>query len=388
MNEHIGRLQKIGLGKESTAGTPVSATAWIPKTDGAFEPEVEKAKDLSAYGTIEELRDSQTVRQMTKTEVKGIFRDQYGGHLLNAALGTEYLCLRMTMGSLSGTFQVGETVTQAVSSATGTVRRVDGTQIYVVVASGTFTSGSNTVTGGTSSATGVPTFDNTLRTHVFARLNSNNHPSYTLYGVDDVGTFRSPYSMLESLELELKVGDFLRFASVWKGQKESSTSATPSFTTSENHFLSKHANLKLATSLSGLNAASASAVTSVKMTIQKNLEPYQAFGSVDVASIHNKQFKVVGEITALFNATTLKDLVLNSTKKAMRLDLTNSDVTIGSAGNPFLIIDLAQVSFENWSRSAGNDELVMQTLGFEAEFSVTDSESIAMLLQNTKTTVY
>ncbi len=388
MNEHIGRLQKVGFGKESTAGTAVSATAWIPKIKGAFVPDVTKAKDASAYGTIDELRDSVTVRQMTNINVDGIFRDQYGGHLLLAALGNEYLCLRMTMGSLSGTFQVGETVTQAVSGATGTVRRVDGSQIYVVVASGTFTSGSNTVTGGTSSATGVPTFDNTLRTHVFSRLNSNNHPSFTVYGVDDVGTYRSPYSMLESLELELSLGGFLSFKTVWKGQKEESSSATPAFTTSENAFLAKHANLRLASGLSGLNGAAATKITSVRLTIQKNLEAYQAFGSVDVSSIHNKQFKVAGEITALFNSTTLKDYVLNSTKKALRLDFTNTDATIGSAGNPFLYIDLAQASFQDWKRTDGNDELVMQTLGFEAEFSVTDSESMAMLLQNTKTSVY
>lgn len=389
MNEHIGRLQKIGLGKESTAGTPVSATVWLPKTEGSFSPETTKAKDTSAYGTIDELRDSQTTQQMTVADVKGIARDIFLGNLLMAAFGQDTPVIKMTLAGGAGTFVKDETVTQAVSSATGTIERIESaTIIYVKVVSGTFTSAANLITGGTSSATATPTFESTLRHHLFERLNTNNHPSYTLYGVDDVGTFRAPYSMLETLDLECAVGDYLKFSAQFKGKKEASTSASPAFSTSENVFLAKHAGVYFATALSGLSAASVTPVSSVKLTISKNLEVYQAYGDVDVASIHNKQFKVAGEITALFNAVTLKDFVLNSTKRAMRLKLTNTDATIGSAGNPQLIIDLAQVSFENWSRSAGNDELVMQTLGFEAEFSVTDSESIVALLQNTQLTAY
>jgi hypothetical protein len=58
MNEHIGRLKKIGLGKETTSGTPVSATAWIPATESTFAPDIAKARDESAYGTIDQLRES------------------------------------------------------------------------------------------------------------------------------------------------------------------------------------------------------------------------------------------------------------------------------------------------------------------------------------------
>ena len=387
-NEHIGRLEKVGLGKESVAGTAVAATHWIPKTDGAFSPKTEKAKDVSAYGTIDELRDSQTVKQMTETEIKGVFRDLYGGNLLMAALGQDTVCIKFTISGLSGSFTVGETVTGGTSAATGVVRRKEGTTIlYVSVATGTFTSG-ETLTGGTSSATGAGAYDTLLRSHYFQRLNSNNHPSYTLYGVDDVGTFRSVYSLLDTLELELATGGFLNFTSKFMGKKEESTSATPAFSTEENHFLAVHANVYFATALSGLAAASATKISTLKMTIQKNVEEYMAFGSVDVDSIHNKQFKVVGEMTALFTSTTLKDFELTSAKRAMRLKLVNTGATIGSASNPELIIDLAQVSFENWAKQGGNDDLIMQTLGFEAEFSVDDSESIIALLHNTKTTTY
>lgn len=391
-NEHIGRLEKVGLGKESVSGTPVSATAWIPKMEGAFQPMTEKAKDVSAYGNISELRDSQTVKQMTEIAIKGVLRDIYGGHLFMAAFGQDTITLKLTLSSVSGTFQVGETVTGGTSGATGVVKRKEGTTtMYITIASGTFSVGAGeTITGGTSSATATAVYTTGVRNHYFQLLNTNNHPAYTLYGVDDVGTYRSTYCLLDTLELELATGNFLSFNAKFLGKKEASTSASPAFSTEENHFLAVHANLYLATALSGLNAASATKVTAMKLTIQKNVEEYMAFGSVDVDTLHNKQFKVFGEITALFQSTTLKDLELNSSKRAMRLKLVNSDASIGSANatNPEIVIDMAQVSFEKWTKQGGNDDLVMQTLGFEMEYSVEDAEGIIAFLQNTQTTAY
>ena len=54
-------------------------------------------------------------------------------------------------GSISGTFQYGETVTGGTSSATGTFRGQDGTLVYIDTLTGTFQA-SETITGGTSSA--------------------------------------------------------------------------------------------------------------------------------------------------------------------------------------------------------------------------------------------
>lgn len=387
-NEHIGRLQKLGLAKESTAGTAVTATDWIPKVEGSFNPVTEKAKDQSAYGTIDELFDSVTTKQMTEVEMSGIVRDQFGGHFLMAALGADVVCQRLAISSPSGTLQVGETVTGGTSGATGIIALIEGTSyILVKTVAGTFQA-AETITGTTSSATATIGVESLLRTHLFSRLNNNTHPTYTLYGKDDVGDHRSAYCMLASLELSVAVGEFVQFSTKWKGKKEETATSTPSYTTSENRFLAKHANLYLASSLSGLAGASAVPIESLKITVEKNLEDYQAWGSDDIASIHNKSFRVYGEITALFNSETLKDLVQDSTKRAMRVKIVNTDSTIGTAGNPELIIDLAQCSFENWARQGGNDDLVRQTLGFEMEFSVTDSEGIHILLQNTKTTTY
>lgn len=62
----------------------------------------------------------------------------------------------LTLTSITGTFSVNETVTGGTSSATGTVIKVNLNNIVVKQATGTF-SNSETITGGTSSATATTT---------------------------------------------------------------------------------------------------------------------------------------------------------------------------------------------------------------------------------------
>lgn len=381
--EHIGRLKKIGLGKETTSGTGVTATHWIPATEISYAPDIQKARDESAYGNIDQLRESITTREATMTEIKGIFRDDFGGNLLMALLGSDTIVLDMTLTGGSGSFVVGETITQATSGATGVIKRLlTSTRILVSSVVGTFTSGSNLITGGTSAATATPTYTAAKKNHLFERLNSNTHPSYTMVSVDPVETMRSTYSMLDTLELEATADGFLMFSSKWLGKKMATTTATPAYT-DENEMMGSGANLKLGNTLTLAFAATATPITSFKITGSKNLESYQAFGTTDVLSIHNKSFKVSGEMTGLFNATTLRDLVTASTKQGVFLEF----LATNSPASNFLVM-IPQASFESWEAPANNDELVMQTVGFEMEFNVAAGESISMLLGNTRATAY
>lgn len=385
----IGRKRQVGIGKESSSGTPVSAADWIALTKPGFKPVSEKATDDSAYGNIDEIAEMFTTKNMTELNLEAILRDGWLGYLLLGAFGSETLTVKGALGSLSGTFQEGETVTGGTSSATGTVKRLEGSPsdtMYIAVVSGTFTSG-ETITGGTSSATASFTYDTGVRAHIFERLNSNNHPAFTMYKVDDVDTMRASYCMVDQLDIEVAVPDFAKFALKMKGKQMSSTSASSSYAAS-NPWLAKHGNLYLADTVAGLDAASPQSTSRLKLTINKNLTDYQAFGDDDVASFHNQQFGIVGDFDALFDSATVRDYMINSTKKAMRLVLINTDETIGSSTNPELDLELARVSFQDWKDTEDNNALVMQTIGFTAEFDADAAYTGLAILVNDKTTAY
>lgn len=393
-NEHIGRLQQIGLGKESTSGTGVAATFWLPKRSGSFSPVQEVAEDDSAYGVIDAVKEVQIVKNMTKVNVSAIARDEWFGNILMACFGTTYGCVEFPVTSISGDFVVGETITETTSSATGELRRIDqsgtGGILWIDPATGVFTGG-QTLTGGTSAATatgGTIAAVATVRTHLFDRLNTNAHRSYTIYGHDPIGDERAMFCMLNTLELEAAVGDFLTFSAEFMGKKLESTSAqTPSYT-EERSFLAKHATLTHAADFDTLLSTPVTAsIERLKLTINKNLTDYQAWGDDDVASLHNQQFEVFGDMDLLYNAATWRDYMTNSTKQALRIKLVHGD-TIGTNGAPTLQIDLPECYLTEWSRSEENNGLVKQTVGFKAVFNVGRSLTAQAILENEQLTDY
>lgn len=397
MNEHIGRKQAIGIGKESSAGTPVAATAWIPKKSGAFKPVFEKAKDDSAYGVIDEVYDSQTVKNMTEVEVEGIVRDNWLGLLLLGTLGqhTTVFCMTLTT-PVGGTPKRGDLVSHTSPAWSGVIKkilRIGAVDYYFMsTTSGTLTDAKEITDGvWTATITLIPA----VKGHLFTRLNTNAHPAFTLYGSDPVADERASYCLVDTFEIEFKVGDFAMFKSTLKGKKLGSASAQSPAYTSDNAFLAKHASVRFAADEAGLNLAAESEVQRFKMTTSKNLVDVQAFGDTDVASIHNQQYTIAGDLEAIYNATTLRDLVANSTKQACRLMAMNNEVTplyVASPTSnniyPTICIDMARLSFEEWTRSNDNNALVNQTMGFAGEFDNSSAMTYEVLLLNSNASAY
>lgn len=390
-DEHIGRLQSLGLGKEAggAPGTPVAATVWIPKKAGSLAPTFEKAVDDSAYGVIDEVFDSQTTKFSTEATMSGILRDGWFGNLLNAAMGTHDKVIIMTItGAGGGTPARGDAVSSAAGSWTGTIKKIVkvGSVLYHCL-----TEDSGTIDAQTDLTDGVWTGGtNVIQTgaegHFFSRLNTNAHPTYTLYQSDPIDVERAAYGMINTLDMEFVVGDFGQFNSTWMAKQLVSNSGTPAYVT-DNPFLAKHANVYFGTAEADLNTATASEVSRFKLTINKNLVDYMAFGSSDITSIHNQQFTIAGDLEAIYNATTFRDLVANSTKQAVRLEAINTEVSTlnGGVGDdiyPSLYVDMAQLSFEEWTRSEDNNALVTQTMGFSGEYKNADSMTLEILLIN------
>lgn len=272
-NEHIGRLESIGIGKETVHGTAVTPTFWIPKISGSMTPVVEKARDTGAYGVIDELRATDTVKKMTETSFSAIVRDDWFGLILLAAFG----------------------------------------QVNSAVVSGS------------------------VKDHTFTVKQDNDHPSFTINGKDPVSQEQAPYSLLDELEVDAVTGDFVKITAKFKGKTLASTSGLSVAFTAGNDFLSKHCTVKIAPTAAVVSAAAAVDVTRFKFTINKNVTEYQAFANADIASLFTQQWTVKGEFEMLYNLVYYRDLLIDEgevAKRAIEFKMTNSDVTIGESYNP------------------------------------------------------
>ena len=132
-----------------------------------------------------------------------------------------------------------------------------------------------------------------------------------------------------------------------------------------------------------MNAASAIAIKNLKLTIDDNVESQDVLGNTSPVDFLNKEFKIEGTLEAIWqNEADFKTNYIANTPQALRLDLINSDVTIGTAAHPEIKIDLAKVYFSELTRPIKTKDLVYQTLKFKAAYSLSDAQMIKIICTN------
>lgn len=322
MAKVIGRTGAIGIGVESTQGTKVAASYWVPVQSYSYDDKVEYVKNDSAMGRIEEFNASDITKLWGEGEYSGkIFLDSVGAELV-------------------GLFGQSPTSTQRATSG-----------VY---------------------------------DHVYALLNSNDHKSLTVAYEDDIQELSFPFAMVDTWSLEVAIDDYVKRTIKLMGKKSETATHSPSFS-DEVEFIPSQITLKLASAQSGLDAASGINVTAFNMEVAKNVETLYALGSNEPEDVINKQFGVTGSIELYFENETYRDYVFANTHRAIRIDMTDASTDLGSGHNPQLYFDLNEVVFDEFERGWDANDPLKQTLNFEALYNLTDGAMISARLTNTET---
>ena len=324
MTKFQGRRFNVGVGRESTRGTARAVQRWLPTTELTFDEKVEHAKEESVYGVIENQTDADVVKAYAEGSISGLIDDQAIGYILYGALGT------------AG------------------------------------------VSGPTDSA----------YTHTFTVAQSAQIQSLTLTASEpNAQTSASllfPLVAIDSLDLDFEVGQYPTYSASFMSNVSSATSATVSYTT-PNNFRPQDGTVRIATTYAGLASGTTYAVRKASISISKNVEDDHNIGSTSVTDRLNKQFAVTGSLEIVYDArTNITELLANSTR-AIQIAFTNTNVTIGASTRPAITIKLAKVKLVEVARNIGKDDIVMQTMNFEAFYSLSDTRMIDITLVNTVT---
>lgn len=321
MGKGIGRLFRVGIGKEDSRGTQAGSVGfWIPFSEMAIEEKAERAIDEQAYGLIEDSQGSTTIKRWSEGNFKAPIGDMHFP-----------LILYSLMGSLSSA--------------------VKETTAY-----------NHTITVGQNA----------------------QHQSLTFFLDDPLSgmDYKHPLGVVQSVEISYELGKFIEYAANIKAKPGISASLTPTIV-EENRFTPKNATFKIASTYSGLDAASEIRIKSFSIKIEQNIEDDDVIGSITPIDFINKQFTIEGSIEALWqNESDFKTAFLANTQQALRLDLLKTDTTIGASSNPRLQIDLAKCTFTELTRPTPINDLVMQTIGFKAHYSIGDSLMVSILATN------
>lgn len=129
------------------------------------------------------------------------------------------------------------------------------------------------------------------------------------------------------------------------------------------------------------------ALKSLKITVNSNVEDQEVLGSVSPADFLNKEFSVEGTFEAIFqNESDFKTQFMGPTPLSIRLDLKNTDATIGSATSPELYIDMPKCTIQELGRALKVGDLTYQSIKFKAVYSVSDTLLAKMVLINAVST--
>jgi hypothetical protein len=319
MPNRIGANTNIGVAREVTRGTPVTAQAWIPKDDFSFNDNVEYIKQEAPYGVIQDLMDGEVGKNWGAGSISGPVQSDTIGYILGSTFG-------------------------AFPTATGT-------------------------------ANGY--------THVFNVVQSAQHASLTLTRFDVNEFIRFPLTVVNSLEINYELGSYLTFSADFMSKQGVTTTSSAATYSNVPKFRPQDVSVVIADTFAGLGAGTTLSVESATIKIEKNLAEYQTLGSTDLVDIHNGRFGFTATIVLLWDNDTYKTFWKAGTKKAFRFRAVNTNRVIGGGStNPSIQFDLAPSLLEELGIDEINDGILKQTIGITGLFDVATGNSITCTLVN------
>lgn len=319
MAKYIGRLINVWVGIEGTRGTAVSADIRQAKTDFSFEEKAEYVTDEASQWSIVDSVGSYLVKKYGDGDIGMNVSVNSIGYWLYALLGT---------------VSVSE----------------DSTSAYI---------------------------------HSFSLQETNQSPSLTTCIADPVlWDLAFPLTMIESMTLSAEEGQQVTATINVMSKPWSSTTNTVTYT-ADYPLLARNSTLKLASNLAWLDGASGVCFKSFEITFEKNLMADYCVGQLEPVDFINQQFSISGSFSATFENDTHRANHLDGTTQAIRIDIEDTNTTIGASSNPRLRFDLAMASLQEFARTQGNNEVVTQTITFKGIRSLADGEAVSAELVNT-----
>lgn len=393
MTKFIGQQFNIGIGKESTRGTPITASYWLPNTTLTVDDKIKVAKDETSIGVIEDGVGQEVSNRYSEATIEGRATDQGFGLILMSLMGTD------TVGAVE---------------------------------------------------TGV-------KDHVFTVLQTAQHPSLSMcvYEPNASTGLVYPLGMLDSLDITIDLDKYIMYKATYKANKNQSQANTVSYV-QENAFRPQDMTFGYAPTLAGakgtltatgtaattvhvtacsinpqtklqvgmtvtgtnipvgatvavivsataydLSIATTGAIGSqtfgpapvslkkVSLSFKANTEDDEVLGSIDPVDRLNKQFAVSGSFEAYYTDRKFIDtIMLGDLYEALIFKAVNTTVLLGLASNPTLTFAFARTKLSEVSRKIDDKGIVSQTMKFQAFYSLADTEMVDITLRNTVASGY
>lgn len=310
----IGRRQSIGIAKEASRGVGVAPTYWLNVLSFNFKDVPVKALSEASFGRITGGDQSPLTMIHGEGDMEVELGDQSFGLILYALLGTL--------------------------------------------------------------ATSGPT-DTSAYTHAFSLANTNQHQSLSITTTDPIGDLMYELAMISSLEIAIIPDTIISYKVDFLSKGSAGSSGNTASYSSENKFVGRNLTFKVAANTAGLAAASETKVKSLTITFEKNAEINATLSTLHPEDVCNKMFDVKGEIVLDYEDRTFFDYITADAYKAIRIDLLGTTLITGAGSTfPEWTLDLSKVSFDTFEPDFSPNEIVTQTLLFNALYDAGGNDNV------------
>lgn len=316
MTKFIGRRGTLGVAKEASRGVPVAPAYWIPNAKMSFFDSIESASESQGLGNIADQDSFYVTFTMGAGSVDAELYDSALGYLLMSLLGAA-----------------------PVTSGGGPY------------------------------------------THTFTLSQTNQAQSLTLYWKDPDRSYVFPLAIVDSVKITVAPKGMVEWSFVIKSKSaDDYTSQTPVFTSTGQKFLHQHLQVRLASAVAGLAAATKLALTQFELNISRNTIYDEVMGTVEPVDILSQQLTVEGNLTLKLEDDTYRNLMRNNTYNAMEIKLLRSTTSS-------LQLQFPRCSFDQWTPDYTLNAIATQKVNFKGNYDAANALDIisTCVLINQKT---
>lgn len=225
------------------------------------------------------------------------------------------------------------------------------------------------------------------KSHLFEILVGNPEFPTLTAGLCQTGGQNYAYNgnIINTLEIKTPVDDLVNATINFEGADEAEHAAyTPTFDDEDYMFRPQDISIKVAANVAGLATANALKLAEFGVTIKNNAKVKQTIGSGSLTPTNNLAglIEVSGNMKIDYEGKTYHDLYKAGTYQAMEIRLTRSDIDYGGGVNPEIVITLPRISFEKLGADRPLDDVVTESIDFNAHYDDDEAEAINIVVTN------
>jgi len=226
-------------------------------------------------------------------------------------------------------------------------------------------------------------WDNWIYEHTFTLLESNTHPTLTVWTSTPISSNAYPLAMIESMDFTAEVWWKFTVSINLKAKKWEQSTHTVTYT-DENGFIANMLKIFLADTQEWLDIADNICLQSITISIKKEIKDIECLSSIDPIDYINSSFSIEWSMEMLFEDNTYKDYFLNWTPKALRLLAEDTKHPYSPLHYPTFMLDLAKIKITDRTPAFTIDDVTKQSITFKWHYDVKTKKAIEIYLKNTQ----